>query len=100
MDNILINKMDELINIFENSNQIKRLSKLKYEIYDDKEIKMKIEEFNKLKDNPYSEKLIKIKKEILENNKIKEYKEIENELLLLTFSINQKLNNLVNKKGC
>lgn len=100
MDLNLINKLDELINIFDNSEEIKRITDLKQEIYQDIDIKKKIDRFNLLKDNPYSTELIDIRKELLNNSKIKEYKSIENELLLLTFSINQKLNSLINEKGC
>ena len=100
MDNNLINKVDELINIFEESDEINRIKLLKKEIYQDKEIKEKIERFNLIKQNPYSTELIEIRKELLNNPKIKEYKSIENNLLLLILSINQKLNNLTTKKGC
>lgn len=100
MDINLINKVDELINIFENSDEIKKLEMLKKEIYQDKDIKEKIDRFNSLKDNPYSSELVNIRKDLLNNEKIKEYKKIENELLLLTFSINQKLNSLTNEKRC
>ena len=41
-----------------------------------------------------------LKKEILNIEIIKEYKTLENELLLLTFAINQKLNTLTNNKRC
>ena len=100
MDNNLITKIDELINIFEESNEIKRIDELKQEIYQDSNIKKDIDTFNKIKDNPYSSELIGIRKRLLNNPTIKEYKQIENELLLITLSINQKLNNLISKKGC
>lgn len=100
MDYKLINKIDELIEIFENSNEIKEITKLKEEIYLNQELKEKIEKFNKLKENPYSSELINIKKDILSINEVKKYKEIENNLLILTFEINKKLNILTSKKGC
>jgi len=100
MDLELIKKIDELIDIFKNSNEIKEIEELKKVIYQDKDLKEKINKFNKLKDNPYSNELIDIKKDILEIKEVKRYKEIENELLLLTFEINKKLNNLINKKRC
>ena len=82
----LINKVDELINIFENSYIIQRIQDLK--------------RFNQLKDNVHNEELITIRQELLKNPLIKEYKQLENELLLLTFKVNEKLNTLTNKKGC
>lgn len=100
MDNNLIIKIDELINIFEESNEIKRLIELKENIYKDETIKKDINTFNNIKDNPYNSELVEIRKRLLNNPDIKEYKQIENELLLITLSINQKLNSLTDKKGC
>ena len=96
----LIKKLDELINIFETSDEIKEIVELKKEIYEDKDLKGKIDKFNRLKENPYSSELVSIKKEILNISEVKRYKELENELLLLTFEINKKLNGLINKKRC
>lgn len=100
MDNNLIIKIDELINIFEESNEIKRLIELKENIYKDETIKKDINTFNNIKDNPYNSELVEIRKKLLNNPDIKEYKQIENELLLITLSINKKLNSLTDKKGC
>lgn len=100
MDDILIEKLDELIKVFEKSEEIKRIDELKKEIYTNETIKKDIDAFNKIKYNPYSSEVIEIRKRLLNHPKIKEYKNIENELLLLTLSINQKLNTLINKKGC
>jgi len=96
----LINKVDELINIFENSYIIQRIQDLKQKMHEDQDIKYKIERFNQLKDNVHNEELITIRQELLKNPLIKEYKQLENELLLLTFKVNEKLNTLTNKKGC
>jgi cell fate (sporulation/competence/biofilm development) regulator YlbF (YheA/YmcA/DUF963 family) len=100
MDIELINKIDELLNIFEESKEIKNLSLLKKNIYNNLYIKNKINYFNKIKDNPYSSEVISLRKELLNNEEIKEYKQLENELLLITMAINKKLNNLVKKEGC
>ena len=100
MDLELINKIDDLITIFDTSEEIKKLKELKEKIYTGKELKQKLEHFNKIKDNSYSNEYITLKKEILNIPEIKEYKTIENELLLLTLYINQKLNTLTKKKGC
>ena len=100
MDLDLIKKVDELLSIFEKSSEIQRLEKLKKDIYQNPEIKEKINRFNVIKDNIYSNEYISLKKEILNIEIIKEYKKIENNLLLLTFAINQKLNSLTNNKRC
>lgn len=100
MDKELIKKLDQLILIFENSKEIKILNTLKKEIYENKEIKEKIEEFNLIRNDYYNSNYVALKKEILDIEIIKEYKEIENDLFLLTLEINKKLNNLIDKKGC
>lgn len=100
MDIELIEKINELLAIFENSDEIKKMEILKKEIFKNKKIKEKLDKYNKIKDNVYSSELINLKKEILDIEEIKEYKKLENDLLLLTFSINQKMNRLVNAKGC
>ncbi len=100
MDLELIDKLDDLINIFDTSDVIKKLKELKDKIYSNQELKKKIDRFNKVKDNPYSSEYINLKREILYIPEIKEYKIIENELLLLTLSINQKLNTLTKNKRC
>lgn len=100
MDLDLINKIDELISIFENSDEIKKIEELKKEICQDNKIKEKLNKFNTLKENIYSNEYISLKKEILAIKEINEYKRLENNLLLLTFAINQKLNNLTSNKRC
>ena len=100
MDIELINKIDELIDIFNNSDEIKRIKTLKENIYKNEKLKEKIERFNKVKENPYSSEYISLKREILEDEEVKEFKLLENELLLLTLSINQKLNTLTKNKRC
>lgn len=100
MDIELINKLDELIDIFNDSDEVKRIKVLKEKIYKNEKLKEKIERFNKVKENPYSNEFISLKKEILEDEEVKEFKLLENELLLLTLSINQKLNTLTKNKRC
>lgn len=100
MDLELIDKIDELINIFEHSEEMKKITNLKKEIYENSNIKSKLDKINSLKDNPYCNEYIALKKEILSISSVKEYKELENNLLLLTFLINQKLNDLTGRKRC
>lgn len=100
MDLELINKLDELINIFDTSEEIRKIKELKEKIYSNQELKEKLDRFNKIKENPYSSEYVNLKREILDISEIKEYKIIENELLLLTLSINQKLNTLTKNKRC
>ena len=98
MDLELIKKLDELITIFENSEEIKKLQRLKKEIYDNNQLKEKMDRFNKVRDNIYDEEYIKLKKEILNIDTVKEYKKIENDLYLLTLAINRKLKSLISSR--
>ena len=100
MDEELIKKLDELILIFENSKEIQKINTLKKEIYENKEIKEKIEEFNLIRNDCYNSKYLDLKREILNIETIKEYKKIENDLFLLTLEINKRLNSIIDKKGC
>lgn len=100
MDTEIIKKIDDLLEVFENSHEIKKIESLKKQIYNNYEIKEKIDKLNKLKNNIYSNEFIEVKKEILEIKEIKEYKRLENDLFLLILSINQKLNSLINSRGC
>ena len=98
MDLVLIKKLDELINIFDNSSTIKRVDELKKEIYSDRELKEKISIFNNT--DQYSSKFLDLKTEIMNDSKIKEFKKYESEIILLTLIINKKLKTLTNNKRC
>lgn len=98
MDLVLIKKLDELINIFDNSSIIKRVDELKKEIYSDRELKEKISIFNNT--DQYSSKFLDLKTEIMNDSKIKEFKKYESEIILLTLIINKKLKTLTNNKRC
>lgn len=98
MDLVLIKKLDELINIFDNSSTIKRVDELKKEIYSDRELKEKISIFNNT--DQYSSKFLDLKTEIMNDPKIKEFKKYESEIILLTLIINKKLKTLTNNKRC
>ena len=96
MDIELIKKIDELIEIFNNSFLINRVEELKNEIYSDLELKNQLTAFNNT--NQYSTNYIKLKTEIMNNPKIKEFKKYESELILLTLSINKKLKTLTKRR--
>ena len=98
MDLELIKKVDELLDIFNQNNTIKRIDELKKEIYSDKELKNKLTIFKN--SDQYSSNYIELKRDIMNNPKIKEFKKYESDIILLTLSINKKLNSLTRKKGC
>lgn len=98
MDIDIINKLDEIISIIDNSKDIKRLLELKNKILSDNNLKDKLDRIKKL--DIYTNEYKILKNELLSNKDIKEYKSLENELYLLTLSINKKLNELTNKRLC
>ncbi len=98
MDIDIINKLDEIISIIDNSKDIKRLLELKNKILSDNNLKDKLDRIKKL--DMYTNEYKILKNELLSNKDIKEYKSLENELYLLTLSINKKLNELTNKRLC
>ena len=91
MDLELIEKIDDLIKILDNSLEFKKILDLKKKIYENEELKIKLIEFNKIKDNVYDKKYVSLKKDILTIPEVKEYKHLENELYLLVMAINNKL---------
>lgn len=91
-------KMNELVNLLNSDDRIRRLYVLKKELKKDDNLIKKIELLRKY--NEYTNEYLKIKKEIFENTKFVEYKELENEINFLILEINQKLKELTNKKGC
>ncbi len=99
MDIELIQKLDDLIKIFDDSVEIKRIQALKKEIYEDAILKEKLVAFNQIRDDIYDPNYIQLKKEILSFASVSEYKRLENDLYILTLSINQKMHSLISK-GC
>ena len=94
-------KLFELSNTINSNDKIKRMIELKDIIYNDNDLKEKLDYIHN-EDNTYSDKYIKIKKEIIENNYIKEYRELENELYFLVLDLNKNLNRLIDggKNAC
>jgi len=89
-----IEKIDEIINLIKESNEIKEFSELKEKIYNNKELLEKIDELKK-DENTYSQMYINKKKEIIELDDFKQYKAKEKELYMLVQSINIKLKSLI-----
>ncbi|MBR4262593.1 MAG: hypothetical protein IKQ35_04440 [Bacilli bacterium] len=98
MDLELIKKLDELIVLFDQNSNLKRIEELKEEIYKDKELSKKIETLKNT--DQYSSNYLNLKKDLMSDSRIKEFKRLESDIILLTLSINKKLNTLVRKKGC
>lgn len=98
MDIELIQKLDELIKIFDDSIEIKRMQELKKAIREDAILKEKLATFNQIRDDIYDPNYIQLKKEILSFASVSEYKRLENDLYVLTLFINQKLHSLISKR--
>ena len=91
MDNELLEKLDNLLNSLDNSEEIKRFIFLKNKLLNDKELMDKI---NTIKNESYSDKYINIKEELINNKDFKEYKELEKRLYYLVQNINKDLSKL------
>jgi len=94
MDIELIKKLEELIDIFEHSSEIKKIKELKEEIKSDEKLKKLLEEYRNKSDDLYTTEKVEIKRAIINNEKVSEYKKLENQLYLLVLMINKKLNTL------
>lgn len=93
------NKLDEIIDLIINNDKTIKLKDIKEKIYNDKDLKKYLDELHNI-DNIYSNVYIKLKEQVINNQYIKEYRELENEFYYLILDINTKLNTLINKKVC
>ena len=91
MDNELLEKLDDVVNAFNDSEEIKRYLFLKDKLLSDKEL---INKIDVLKKEQYGRNYIKYKEEILSNDYYKEYIELEKRLYFLLQNINKRLSSL------
>lgn len=96
MNNEIILKIDEIINILDSSREIDELKSLKKKLYSNKELMKKIEDVKN--SDSYSDSYVLLKKEILSDTSFSKYKEIEREINMLINEINMKLNSLVKEQ--
>ena len=94
MNSDVVLKIDELINLLDNSEDVKRLLVLKDKLMSDKELLNKIS-LVKDEKNPYSSEYIALKNEIISSDEYREYKCIENDLYYLVQDINIRLKSLL-----
>ena len=99
MNEKIFEKLEQLYTEINNCEEIKKLLELKNKIYNDTDLKEKLEKC-KNSVNKYDSYYVAVKKEIIDNPLIKEYRELENELYFIVLEMNRKLNSLINKKGC
>lgn len=99
MDNNIREALYNLIDELENCDLIKKLEESKKKINEDEELQSLIKIFNKSKEKLDSD-LKDAKTNLYSNDVIREYLTYEQELNLIIFKLNKKLNALIDKKGC
>jgi len=98
MNNLLLEKLEELTNELDNCEEIKEMLKLKEKIYQDNNLSSLLNKYKNL--DKYDLSILNIKKEIMSNPLITRYRELENKLYFTILESNKRLNTLVNQKGC
>ena len=100
MNDVIYDKLDEVLITIRNNKKVIRMKELKKKIENDVDRKNKLEKCHEGWKNEYSEEYVSLKKEILDNQYVKEYKALENELYFTVLDINRKLNSLTGKRKC
>jgi cell fate (sporulation/competence/biofilm development) regulator YlbF (YheA/YmcA/DUF963 family) len=96
--NEILDKVDNIIFKLKNSKDIKRIYELKSEINSNENINLLLDEFNKSKENDSN---LLYSKNILYNNEIiKEYLSIQNNLDYIILHFNKGLSSLISNKLC
>ena len=92
MDNILLDKLDTVINDFNNSEEVKEFTILKDKVLNNDRVKELLDRLNNLDNN--SKEYKDIKKELFEIDDYKNYKHLENELYYFSLEASEKLSSL------
>lgn len=99
MDNNIREALYNLIDELENCDVIKKLEENKKKINENEELQKLIKIFNEKKEKLDNDLKV-IKTSLYSNDIIREYLTYEQELNLIIFKLNKKLNALIDKKGC
>lgn len=91
--NELIDKVDNLINVIDNTEQVMDIKSLNEEVMKDEKLLSLIKKYQETQDD-------KLKKEIINNELFSHYKEKETDLNILILEINSKLKEISNKGKC
>ncbi len=95
MDQIeLYNRLNQLLESFEEDKTIQALKKAKKELYRDKQLEKLLSKYHRLQENPYSKEYIELRKELFANPAFRAYQNCENELSYLILEINRQLEQL------
>lgn len=100
MDVGLIQLVGELIDELDKSEVIKRINDLKYEIYSDQSLNDLLTRYKKESSNLYTKELIDIKNEIINDERIKEFRNLQYQLNGIICEINKRLTKLTKEKSC
>ena len=95
----IINKLDEIIDLFKNDKDYNKMLELGNKLSNNKEL---LDKINIIKEyESYDDKYVELKKDVINNSDYKEYKELEKDYYLFIREINKKLNSLKEKSdGC
>ena len=91
--NELIDKVDNLINVIDNTEQVKDIKSLNEKVMKDEKLLSLIKKYQDTKDE-------KLKEEIINNELFSQYKEKETDLNILILEINSKLKEINDKGKC
>ena len=98
MNDLIINKLDEITSLINKDKDLIELKKLENNINNNEELMEKINRLKKI--DKFDSNYVELKKEIINNKDYKKYIELEYNLMIFIKQINKELNNLVEKSGC
>ena len=103
MNESLYEKIDhhltKIIQLLDQSDELKQIEQWKEKIVNDATIKQKINKLKELEKNPYDTDYQKLRKELFEEEKIKNYKKLENDLYYFTLELSKELKELIPERG-
>ncbi len=94
MDEEILDQLDQIKVLLDQSELIKNLEKAKQEVYHDQDLLQKIDRYHQEEHNEA------LRQEIYQNVRYKNYKHLENELYFFILKINQILATLTEGNAC
>lgn len=100
MDIKLIELVNELIDELDKSSMVNEINYLKKEIYNDENLTKLLTSYKKQESNVYTKETINIKNKIINNEKIKKFRNLQYQLNYTITQINRRLTKLTSEKSC
>lgn len=100
MQEVVYEKLEELIKTFDESQLVDDVKKLKAKALEDKKLVSLLEEYHEKIDIYRDYELIELKRKILDNPNFSLYKNKEQKLYYLVLEINSRLNKIIKEKSC